>query len=206
MRFLKGGGGAGTDDRALKWCWSYFEWLLDKSVGIASDAELLDLLRDDVDKSAGAKLIGDDEATGTLETAKSAALKLYFWFEIVDDDVLVEVVDDGIDWVIGTIGLPPRLLMEDSLCCELEPPVGDADIGGGVSILLDDDVDDDDDFGGFIIIELIASCCNFKSDADGAKYILFAANVVFANGSGIPYLSCNCCWYDDDKDCEKSAE
>lgn len=83
-----------------------------------------------LDKSAAPR--GDEAARGTLDTARSTALKLYFG------------PSDGLSRLADLVGV--------------ERAPGEADIGGGVSILLDDDVEDDDDFGGFIIIELNASC------------------------------------------------
>lgn len=55
---------------------------------------------------------------------------------------------------------------------------------------VDEAVEEEDDFGGFISIELNASWCSFSSEADGAKYMLFASRVAFDSGSGISYLSC----------------
>lgn len=114
-----------------------------------------------LDKSAAPS--GDDAASGTLETARSTALKLYFG------------PSEGLSRLADLVGV------------DLDP--GEAAIGGGVSILLDDEVEEDDDFGGFIIIELNASCWSFRRDADGARYILLASSVAFASGSGISNLS-----------------
>lgn len=94
---------------------------------------------------------------GTLDIAKSAALNGYL--EADEDDSDFEGVD---------------LFSEEE--------EGDADTGGGVSILLD--VEEDEDFGGFISMVLRASCCNFMSE--GERYMLLAASVLLASGSGIP--------------------
>lgn len=83
-----------------------------------------------LDKSAAPR--GDEAAKGTLETARSTALKLYFG------------PSEGLSRLADFVGV--------------ERAPGEAEIGGGVSILLEEDVEEDDDFGGFIIIELNASC------------------------------------------------
>lgn len=133
------------------------------------------------EKSVGSPPPDDDGDAdiGILETAKSAALKLYFNDEEggmisglsprLDDDF-----DDGLSgWeLVGGVS-PPRTIDD-------EPP---------------DDEDKDDSgvvaFGGFIIIAFIASCCILSRDAVGVIYILLAANVDLANGSGIPgYFEC----------------
>lgn len=113
------------------------------------------------DKSAAPS--GDEAAKGTLDTARSTALKLYFG------------PSEGLSRLADFVGV--------------ERAPGEADMGGGVSILLDEDVEEDDDLGGFIIIELYASCWSFSREADGARYMLFASSVAFASGSGISNLS-----------------
>lgn len=75
---------------------------------------------------------GEEAANGTLDTARSTALKLYFG------------PSEGLSRLADLVGV--------------ERAPGEAAIGGGVSILLEEDVDEEDDFGGFIIIELNASC------------------------------------------------
>lgn len=121
-----------------------------------------------------------DEDIGILDTAKSAALKLYFKFVGGIISGLSRFDDDFDDGRSGGVSLL-RTTVAD-------PPDDDDKEDNGVVA-----------FGGFIIIAFIASCCIFNSEAVGVIYMLFAASVDFAKGSGIPgYFEC---WNSDEISC-----
>lgn len=109
---------------------------------------------------------GDGVFEGTLDIAKSTALKLYLPAELE----------------LPPPPTPPPLI---DLVGVRRSRAGDADDS---LVRADDGVVD---LGGFIIMADNDSCCILKS-ADGDMNMLLAANVDFESGSGMPYLPCCC--------------
>lgn len=155
------------------------------------------------ERSAAAEPSGELAASGTtLETARSTAEKLYLELPpppppLPADPVPPVVPSDGLSRLADLVGVerePGEAMIEGPAGVTPDAPVADEGCtGGGVSILpVEEDVveEEEDDFGGFISIELNASWCSLSSEADGARYMLFASSVAFERGSGISYLSC----------------